>query len=106
MTEQQEIIFNFAKGIFKPRPYLTGSEWADEHFMLSAESSSLPGKWTTRPYQREILDQASRVLELFTSNDIRGQTRDYSSAVDASRAALRTLEKTHGALLKRSWNKL
>ena len=56
MTEQQEIIFNFAKGIFKPRPYLTGSEWADEHFMLSAESSSLPGKWTTRPYQREILD--------------------------------------------------
>ena len=59
---------------------------------------------TTINYQRELLDQASDLLTLFTSNDIRGQTRDYSSAVDASRAALRVLEKTHGPLLKRSWN--
>ena len=31
-------------------------EWADEHFYLSAESSYIKGKWTTRPYQVAILN--------------------------------------------------
>ena len=40
----------------KPPPDLTASEWADEHFYLSAESAAEPGRWTTLPYQKEILD--------------------------------------------------
>lgn len=32
------------------------SRWADEHFYLSAESAAEPGKWTSLPYQRGILD--------------------------------------------------
>lgn len=33
-----------------------GSEWADEYFYLSPESAADPGRWRTRPYQREPLD--------------------------------------------------
>lgn len=39
----------------RPPPKLSLSEWADEHFRLSGGSADA-GKWTTRPYQREILD--------------------------------------------------
>ena len=39
----------------KPEP-LRLSEWADEHFYLSAESSYIEGKWETLPYQRAIMD--------------------------------------------------
>ena len=39
-----------------PPPELTLSQWADEHFYLSAESSANAGKWHTLPYQRDILD--------------------------------------------------
>ncbi len=56
MNNQRQEIFNYAKNIFKPRPHLTGSQWADEYFMLSAESSSLPGKFICYPYQRDIID--------------------------------------------------
>ena len=37
-----------------PPPNLTMSEWADRYFEVSKGGSM--GKWTTRPYQREILD--------------------------------------------------
>ncbi len=39
-----------------PPPKLTLSEWADEYFYLSAATAAQPGKWTTLPYQREIMD--------------------------------------------------
>src|SRR5262249_25838655 len=32
------------------------SEWADEHFVLSAESAAEPGPWKTLPYQRGVMD--------------------------------------------------
>ena len=56
MTNAQKEAFNFAQNVLKPKPLLSGSEWADKYFHLSAESSSLPGKWKTRPYQKEIID--------------------------------------------------
>lgn len=40
----------------RPPPRLSLSEWADEHFRLSAESSADPGRWRTLPYQRGIMD--------------------------------------------------
>lgn len=40
---------------WQPPPELLLSEWADEHFRLSGGSADA-GRWTTRPYQREILD--------------------------------------------------
>lgn len=41
---------------WRPPPRLRLSEWADEHFYLSAESAAEPGRWQTRPYQREPMD--------------------------------------------------
>ncbi len=38
-----------------PEP-LTASQWADKHFYLSEESSSIPGDWVTLPYQKAILN--------------------------------------------------
>jgi phage terminase large subunit GpA-like protein len=40
----------------RPPPKLTLSQWADEHFRLSAESAAQAGRWTCLPYQRGILD--------------------------------------------------
>jgi phage terminase large subunit GpA-like protein len=40
----------------RPPPKLSLSQWADEHFYLSAESAAEPGRWRTLPYQRGILD--------------------------------------------------
>lgn len=34
----------------------TAVEWADEHFYLSGESSSIAGRWTTLPFQVAILN--------------------------------------------------
>lgn len=44
--------------MLKPPRRMTGSQWADEFFWISPESSSSRGlsKWKTRPYQRGILD--------------------------------------------------
>jgi hypothetical protein len=40
----------------KPPPRLRLSEWANEYFRLSAESAAQAGRWTSLPYQREIMD--------------------------------------------------
>jgi len=53
------ILFRTAMGAWRPPPRLSLSEWADSHFMLSAESAAEPGRWRTLPYQRAILDAFS-----------------------------------------------
>jgi phage terminase large subunit GpA-like protein len=45
-----------ARQALMPPPRLRLSEWADQHFYLSAESAAEPGRWTTLPYQREPMD--------------------------------------------------
>lgn len=41
-----------------PDPFLTVSQWADAHRVLSSKSASEPGRWRTSrtPYLREIMD--------------------------------------------------
>ena len=41
-----------------PEP-LTLSEWADEHYYLSEKNSGNPGRWQTRPYQRDMMNAIS-----------------------------------------------
>lgn len=36
---------------YRTQPPLTGAEWADKNFYLSAESSGIEGRWVTFPYQ-------------------------------------------------------
>lgn len=43
------------ESVAKPAP-LRASQWADEHFYLSKESSYTEGRWKTWPFQRGILD--------------------------------------------------
>ncbi len=45
-----------ARKSLRPPPKLTLSEWADEHFYLSAESAAEPGRWKTIPYQKGPMD--------------------------------------------------
>ncbi len=40
----------------RPKEPLPLSQWADQHFRLSSESSARTGNWTTHPFQREPLD--------------------------------------------------
>lgn len=42
--------------VLRPPPKLTLSQWADEKFYLSAESSAEPGRWHTHPTQRGWMD--------------------------------------------------
>jgi phage terminase large subunit GpA-like protein len=56
MAADLDRVFVERRGMWRPPPRLTLSEWADEHYYLSAESSAEPGRWTTLPYQRGIMD--------------------------------------------------
>ena len=42
-------------GVRIPEP-LRLSEWADQHFYLSSESSAIEGPWECLPFQRDIMD--------------------------------------------------
>ncbi len=55
-------VISDARAAWRPPPKLTLSQWADEHFRLSAESSAQSGRWRTLPYQREIMDCMSDPL--------------------------------------------
>lgn len=46
------------KQVLKPRPKISGSEWANQHCYLPSEYSATPGpyNWRSAPYQREWLD--------------------------------------------------
>ena len=44
------------KKTLMPPPILSLSQWADEHFYLSPESSAQSGRWTTLPYQKGMMD--------------------------------------------------
>lgn len=54
-----ELLANTVLSGFTPPPQLTLSQWADEHYYLSAESSAEVGRWKTLPYQREPMDMVT-----------------------------------------------
>lgn len=67
----------------KPEPQKM-SEWADQYFYLSAESSAIEGRWETLPYQRSIMNTIGnddvRVTTLFKAARI-GYTKIICAAV-------------------------
>ncbi|RYA23908.1 terminase [Malaciobacter halophilus] len=56
LTVQQQKLLGYGQALLKPKPRLTGSQWADTYYYLSPESSAAPGKWKTLPYQVEPID--------------------------------------------------
>lgn len=75
LSPQQLNIINYGTQILRPNPTLSGSEWADEYYFLSSESSAIPGKWQTYPWQKEPLD-AMTVHEnkVYIKKDINSDT--------------------------------
>lgn len=51
-----EALYDQVTEILPPTARLSLSEWADLHAVLSPESAAEPGKWTTLPYQRAMMD--------------------------------------------------
>ena len=47
--------------VFKPKPKLTGSEWADKYRFVAPGTTPEPGEWRTSrtPYLREPMDVAT-----------------------------------------------
>lgn len=55
-NEQQKGIIDFSRHVLRPKPKLTGAEYANSVFKLSPESSSEAGQITLHPYQEEIIN--------------------------------------------------
>jgi phage terminase large subunit GpA-like protein len=55
VSNDAAIVANIRDFLRPPRE-LSLSQWADEFFYLSVESSADPGRWKTIPYQRGIMD--------------------------------------------------
>ncbi|MDY0138244.1 MAG: phage terminase large subunit family protein [Candidatus Izemoplasmatales bacterium] len=55
-NRQQQAIIDFSRHILRPKPKLTGTEFANEKFQLSPESSSEAGRMTLHPYQEEPIN--------------------------------------------------
>lgn len=56
-----------SKSAWRPPPKLSLSEWADQHYYLSAESSAAVGRWKTLPYQKGIMDAFTDPTVTFVS---------------------------------------
>jgi phage terminase large subunit GpA-like protein len=63
-----------------PEP-LTLSEWADEHYYLSEKNSGNPGRWQTRPYQRDIMNAISS-LDYWRVTVMKSARVGYALALD------------------------
>lgn len=53
---QADLLAREIAASWAPPKRMTLSQWADEHAVLSAESSADVGRWSTIPYQRGIMD--------------------------------------------------
>ncbi|MDD2895488.1 MAG: phage terminase large subunit family protein [Aliarcobacter sp.] len=84
LTEQQYKLLQYAQALLKPKPRLSGADWADKYFHLSPESSASPGKWKTLPYQIEpincMTDEITEQVTWFKSARV-GYTKCINVAV-------------------------
>lgn len=59
--EDEQLAYDALLEISKPKPHLTGSQWADSYRVIAPATSPEPGRWRTSrvPYLREPLDMAT-----------------------------------------------
>lgn len=62
----QNKIFTAALSVFKPKPVLTISEWADQYRYIARGTGPEPGRWKTSraPYTREMMDMFNTAANL------------------------------------------
>lgn len=115
LTENLKPVPNsvYAEPLFdSPQPSASG--WSEslafKHYLstlhIQAEKATLSSFNETYQNQVDLLQTAESLIHTFRSNAIVGETRDFYEAIDANRAAMLVLAKTHGPLLERSWGKL
>lgn len=58
LDKLNQVLDNAMRQIMRPKPKITGSEWANKYRVLSAETATSPGpyNWKRAPYQKEWLD--------------------------------------------------
>lgn len=56
MSTQSGELLSYLRHIIRPKPVLSGSQWADKYYYLPQEASAVPGKWETYPWQVDVLD--------------------------------------------------
>lgn len=87
-----------------------GERDAFRHFLHCIRSQAAAARKdsydATVDAHNKMLDEAERLLNRFHSFQVRGQKRDFASAIDANRAALSVLDSTRGPILRRNWSRL
>src|SRR5690606_41932001 len=73
------------RSLEKPLP-LRLSEWAEQHFYLSPESSYIEGRWECLPYQPAIMDCIS-------NDDIRSVTLMKSARVGYTKIIVAAIDR-------------
>lgn len=95
-----------------PQPSASG--WADaesfRHYLyhLEIQAKELAGSSfrSTLNIYNKMLSEAELILNELHEKGVKGQTRDFLSSVDATRAALIFLDSIHGPVLERRWGEL
>ena len=105
-SEYADILFEGAQ----PSTVGFGESSAFRHYLKSlhgqAAASRLATFEETMAAQRETLDGAEGLLTRLHAAGVRGQLRDFSECVEASRSALDVLQNRRGPLLRRRWTQL
>ncbi len=103
----------FAEPLFEvTQPSASG--WREpeafRHYLMALhkqiQASIFPTFEETIEHQRGLLSRAEAILEMFLENGVYSQSRSFVDAIDANRAALTVLDRTHGPFLRRNWSSL
>jgi len=54
--QRQQSVADVIVSVLRPPSPLTGSEWAEARRIVPVGTSPEPGRWRSKPYQREVLD--------------------------------------------------
>jgi len=85
--------------LFKRPIPMTASEWADENFYLSAESSYVEGRWVTLPFQIAILNSMGND-EIREINLVKSARIGYSQMLKAAMAYMLEHKKRNQLLFQ------
>jgi len=89
----------------------SASGWSEpdafRHYLMAlyiqVQSSTRSSFDETVTAHQALLDRAENNLKCFRENGVISRKRDFWDALDANRAALIILERTHGPILRRKW---
>lgn len=103
----------YADLIFEvPQPSASGWTESDafRHYLMAldrqVQSATCDSFDEAVATHKALLDRAEEILKRFREHGISSLNRGFRDAIDANRAALNMLERTHGPILRRRWGDL